>query len=194
MRALTRATKLAKRMMDFVRATPDARPAIIDVGECLGDFEVLLRKVVPVTTRVEMNVRATARVEACRLQLETAILNLVVNARDASPIDGVIRVDVDVVETHGASGGGTYVLVSVEDEGAGVPPEVMGRLFEPFFTTKPPGKGTGLGLSNFRSFVDSAGGFMRIQSEVGQGTKVQLYLPVAQGGVQGLELKPGLCG
>jgi signal transduction histidine kinase len=117
-------------------------------------------------------------------QLENAILNLAVNARDAMPGGGrlIIRTaDVAFDEASAtapeAAPAGRYVMISVSDNGQGMTPEVRDKAFEPFFTTKEEGQGTGLGLSQIHSLVRQSGGHVRIASEVGRGTTVTLYLP-----------------
>jgi len=115
------------------------------------------------------------------VQLEAAILNLAVNARDAMPDGGAIAIETSNVRvgpgTHADLEPGDYVLLSVTDTGAGMPPDVVARAVEPFFTTKGTGKGTGLGLSTVYGFLRQSGGTIRITSHPGQGTTVQLYLP-----------------
>src|SRR5205823_405005 len=117
-------------------------------------------------------------------QLESALLNLANNARDAMPEGGAIEIETGnaVVEPGQAAGygdlaPGEYVLVSVRDSGDGMPPDVLARAFDPFFTTKPMGQGTGLGLSMVYGFARQSGGSVRIESAPGQGTEVRLLLP-----------------
>jgi CheY-like chemotaxis protein len=117
-------------------------------------------------------------------QLENAILNLAINARDAMPDGGTVRVEVSNVVLdrsysilHPDVTPGSYVLVAVSDTGTGMPPEVAAQAFDPFFTTKRDGKGTGLGLSMVYGFVRQSNGHIRIDSAIGQGTSVKLYLP-----------------
>lgn len=119
-------------------------------------------------------------------QLENVILNLAVNARDAMPNGGVLTIktqnivlDASFTASYPSVAKGEYVVVSVADEGVGMPPEVIAKSFEPFFTTKEVGKGTGLGLSQAYGFVKQSGGEVTIDSEVGRGTTVSLYLPRA---------------
>ena len=119
-------------------------------------------------------------------QLENVLLNLVINARDA--MEGAGKVTI-ALENHTVDSTATaldpellpgeYVLIAVTDTGEGMPPEVIERAFEPFFTTKPEGKGTGLGLSMAHGFVRQSGGHIRIDSVMGQGTTISIYLPRA---------------
>jgi PAS domain S-box-containing protein len=117
-------------------------------------------------------------------QLESALLNLANNARDAMPEGGVLAIETgnttvspDHAGLYGDLKPGEYVLVSVRDDGAGMPPDVLARAFDPFFTTKPMGQGTGLGLSMVYGFARQSGGHVRIQSRPGEGTEVRLLLP-----------------
>jgi CheY-like chemotaxis protein len=118
--------------------------------------------------------------------LENAIINLVVNSRDAMPVGGRItielgnvEIDEGYVERNPDAKTGDYVAIAVTDTGTGMPAEVVERVFEPFFTTKEAGKGTGLGLPTIYGFVRQSGGHVKIESEVGGGTVVRIYIPRA---------------
>ena len=117
-------------------------------------------------------------------QLESAVLNLAVNARDAMPHGGKLTIrtanvtlDPSYVRLHEGLQPGDYAVISVSDTGSGMPPDVLARVFEPFFTTKPIGQGTGLGLSMIYGFAKQSGGHVRLHSQLGQGTEVSLYMP-----------------
>ena len=127
------------------------------------------------------------RVRADPSEVENAVLNLAINARDAMPDGGKLVIETKNVrldeerrgQRKSACTPGDYVRLSVSDTGVGMSPEVLARVFEPFFTTKEPGKGTGLGLSVIYGFVKQSGGHVTIYSEVGKGTTVNIYLPRA---------------
>jgi signal transduction histidine kinase len=133
-------------------------------------------------------------------QLENAILNLAINARDAMPEGGQLTVSVSTAEldardtaaTPGVEAG-RYVVIAVSDTGVGMAPEVMDKVFEPFFTTKPIGQGTGLGLSMVYGFARQSGGQVRVHSQLGQGTRVSLYLPVSDSDADALGEGRPLC-
>jgi PAS domain S-box-containing protein len=120
---------------------------------------------------------------ADQTQLELALMNLIINARDAMPEGGTIKVTVRndrLLHDPGGAQPGDYVVFEVADEGGGIAPELLERVMEPFFTTKPVGKGTGLGLSMVYGFAQQSGGTIRIESELDQGTRVQIWLPRAR--------------
>src|SRR6202007_714212 len=117
-------------------------------------------------------------------QLESAILNLAINARDAMPSGGKLTIetanaalDEDYARSQGDMGAGQYAMIAVTDTGAGMAPDVVAKAFDPFFTTKGVGKGTGLGLSQVYGFIKQSGGHVKIYSELGEGTTIKLYLP-----------------
>ncbi len=178
-----RAATLTQRLLAFSRQQPLA-PEVVDINKMVGGMSELLDRSLGELVRLEMVLAAGLwRVKADPAQLESAILNLAVNARDAMPKGGRLT-----IETSNASIDqkysreyalipGQYVLVAVTDNGIGIPDDVVGKVFDPFFTTKEVGKGTGLGLSQVYGFVRQSGGHVKIYSEVDVGTTVKIYLP-----------------
>ena len=181
--AARRAAALTHRLLAFSRRqTLDPKPT--DVNRLVAGMEELIRRSVGPSITVETVGSAglwPALVDPP--QLENALLNLCINARDAMPNGGRITIETANrwLDRHGARTHdmppGQYLSLCVSDTGTGMPPEVIARVFEPFFTTKPIGEGTGLGLSMIYGFAKQSGGQVRIYSEVGQGTTVCVYLP-----------------
>jgi PAS domain S-box-containing protein len=181
--ASSRAATLTHRLLAFSRQqTLD--PKAIDANRLVSNMEELVRRTVGPSIDIETVLAAGLWPCFCDPnQLENAILNLCINARDAMPDGG--RVTVETANTwvdHVAAierdmPRGQYVAICVTDTGTGMPPEVAARAFDPFFTTKPAGKGTGLGLSMIYGFAKQSNGQVRIYSEMGHGTTVKLYLP-----------------
>ena len=181
MEGATRAAALTRRLLSFARAEPLLPEAIAParlVEEMLDLADRALGERIIVNT-IEPDEEWLVRAD--RNQLDNAILNLAVNARDAMDGAGELTIAIDnVVLRTGqveALPAGDYVRIAVEDTGRGIPPEHLHRVFEPFFTTKPLGKGTGLGLSQIFGFARQSGGDVVIDSTVGVGTTVSLYLP-----------------
>ena len=159
-------------------------PKLVNANELISEFLGLIRQAVGGACEVKL--RTDERLWLCHVDpslLETALLNLALNGRDAMPDGGVLEIETrNVVLDEGAVAGcvpGPYVRLSVADNGCGMPPEVRDRVFEPFFTTKEVGKGTGLGLSMVYGFVRQSDGHVTIESTEGVGTTVALYLPKA---------------
>lgn len=181
--AAQRASSLTHRLLAFSRQqTLDPKPT--DVNRLVLGMEDLLRRTVGPAVAIEVIGAAdlwTALVDAS--QLENSLLNLCINARDAMPDGGHIRITTANQRLNQRAAAaqqmpeGEYLSLSVTDSGTGIPPEVVSRVFEPFFTTKQPGEGTGLGLSMVYGFAKQSGGLVRIYSEVGRGTTVCIYLP-----------------
>jgi len=172
---------LTKRLLTFARRRR-LTPEVLDVNEMILNLTEILQRTLgepyALTTVLAGNLWRT-RADAS--ELENAILNLAINARDAMPGGGDLVIESRNVsaEEAGIADGGEFVLVSVSDTGYGMPPHVLERAFEPFFTTKEPGRGTGLGLSSVYGFAEQSGGHATIESSPGQGTTVNLYLPRA---------------
>lgn len=185
LQALEKAKTLVSHMLAFARRQPHA-PEPIDAGRLLRDLSGLLRRGLRENIAIETVVGAgTWTVTVDRLQLETALINLAVNAGDAMPDGGRLTIEtancfLDENYAAAQSDGlraGQYVAFQVSDTGSGMAPDVAAKAFDPFFTTKPPGQGTGLGLSQVYGFAKQSGGHVKIYSEPGQGTTVKLYLP-----------------
>ena len=179
-----RAAELTHRLLAFSRRQPlDPKP--VDANQLISRASDLLVRSLGERVKVE-TVRSAGLwlTEVDPAELEAAVINLAINARDAMPDGGKVTIEtsnafLDDAYCHQYEGvsPGQYVLISVSDEGAGMPKEVLDRAFEPFFTTKEPGLGTGLGLSQVYGFVKQSGGHTNIYSEVGVGTTVKIYLP-----------------
>jgi CheY-like chemotaxis protein len=189
MKGARRAATLTQRLLAFSRRQPlDPKP--IDVNALVSGMSDLLHRSLGETVAVETVVAAGLwRVEADANQLENAVLNLAVNARDAMPEGGKLTIetantmlDEAYARAHAEVRPGQYVVISVSDTGAGMDRETAERVFEPFFTTKEVGKGTGLGLSMVYGFVKQSGGHVKIYSEPLVGTTVRIYLPRLIGG------------
>jgi CheY-like chemotaxis protein len=175
--AAERGSDLNQKLLAFGRRQ-SLRPKAVRLDEVVHGIAPLLRRTLGEHIELETGgsiSRAIALVD--RTQLESAILNLAVNARDAMPEGGTLRLEIEEVASSG--GNVEYVSLTVLDTGTGIPPDVLGHVFEPFFTTKQVGKGSGLGLAMVHGFVEQSGGHVTIQSEVGHGTAVTILLPAA---------------
>jgi light-regulated signal transduction histidine kinase (bacteriophytochrome)/CheY-like chemotaxis protein len=196
MRASARATALVNRLLSFSRRqTLDPRP--VNLEQLVpAAVELIGRAVGPAIAVTTMIAEDTWMAHCDANELDNALLNLAINARDAMPHGGSIVMTVENIEIDDATGTmlyevtpGQYVLLSVIDTGAGMSAEIVSRVFEPFFTTKPLGEGTGLGLSMVYGFVKQSHGHIGILSVPGQGTTVKIYLPRHHGaGGQELQL------
>lgn len=189
--AAMQARELTKRLLAFARKQP-LRPTSVDVGALVEGMGSLLKRTIGEHIVLSLDEDPGSKpwnVLADRSQLEFAILNLVINARDALGPGGnvTIRVRNRVIDSTELVGTddiepGEYVDIMIEDNGSGMSPEVAARAIEPYFSTKPPGVGSGLGLSQVYGFVKQSGGHFRIHSEPGKGTIVHMYLPRAKAG------------
>jgi PAS domain S-box-containing protein len=185
--AAQRGAELTSRLLAFARQQP-LEPKTTDVARLVSDFAPILRRSLSENIDLEIVPEDglwTATVDPG--QLETALLNLVINARDSMGGGGRltitarnVRLDEEFVRTNEGVTAGPYVMVSISDTGSGMPPDVSARAFEPFFTTKEVGKGNGLGLSMVYGFAKQSGGHVKIDSACGEGTTVRLYLPRSQ--------------
>lgn len=188
-RAAQRGAALTGQLLAFARQQP-LTLEILDINQVIASFEAVLRRAVPDASSFVISKGPIGRVRTDLSQFESALLNLVINARDALGNEGLIS-----LETQQAVLGennidqipaGSYAVISVSDNGSGMPPEVVARALEPFFTTKPVGKGTGLGLSQVYGLMQQSGGQLVIRSALGEGTRISLYFP-AQPGEHGME-------
>jgi PAS domain S-box-containing protein len=184
MRGSRRAESLTQRLLAFSRQTPLA-PKPVDIGRLVGGLSDLLRRTLGEHVMVETVLGGGLwRANVDPNQLEVAIINLAVNARDAMPKGGKLTLETANVfldESYAASQvevvPGQYVMIAVTDSGSGMTPDVLAKAFDPFFTTKDVGHGTGLGLSQVYGFAKQSGGHVKIYSEIGEGTTVKLYFP-----------------
>ena len=182
--AARNAAELTRSLLTFARRQP-LKPEILDLNEAVRGLEPMLARLLGEDLALTLKPASTAcLVNVDVAQLETAIVNLGVNARDAMPQGGLLVLETGMAvldDSYAALNPdvrpGRYATLSVSDTGVGIPPENLSRAFEPFFTTKEPGKGTGLGLSMVYGFVRQSGGQIKIYSEVGHGTAVKMYFP-----------------
>ena len=186
--AVKRGKDLTSHLLSFARRQT-FETAVLDLAEMLPKFEEMLKR----SLRGDIEIRTRVDSGPCRVhvdpgELELALLNLGVNARDAMPDGGVLSLAIRRVELFGGADNdglrGTFVALELADTGVGIPPDALRHVFDPFFTTKGPGKGTGLGLSQVYGFARQSGGTATIHSQPGQGTKITIYLPATDEPVQ----------
>jgi PAS domain S-box-containing protein len=201
MRATLRGADLTQRLLAYARRQP-LQPRRTDINQLVDNVAEILTRTLGET--IQLETRLGSDVWATQIdpgQLENALINLAVNARDAMPKGGALTIETLNADVDSGAGGlgddvapGAYVLIAVSDTGVGMAPAVIERAFEPFFTTKETGKGSGLGLSMVYGFVRQSGGYVKIYSEVGRGTTVKLYLPRAAGDDQAVQAPRALDG
>jgi PAS domain S-box-containing protein len=187
--AAERGASLTQLMLAYARRQA-LEPSTFDLNEVVTRMNALLRRTIGENVEVELRLEKSLwSVTADIRQMETAILNIVLNARDAMPQGGKLTVETANVDLSGDYAAqnvevnpGHYVMMALSDTGTGIAPAMRDRIFEPFFTTKPVGKGTGLGLSMVYGFVKQTGGHIQVYSEVGLGTCIKIYLPRAEAG------------
>jgi len=197
-KTVARGAELIRRLLAFARQQP-LDPSIINLNDRVPDISKMLQQTLGEGIRVSTALADGlwfTRVDA--VQLEDALINLAINARDAMPKGGDLTIrtanvhlDERYASQHPGAAAGDYVMLSVTDTGRGMSPEVVIRATEPFFTTKPQGQGTGLGLSMIYGFARQSGGHLEIESKVGAGTVVKLYLPRNEPGVTGADAEAG---
>ncbi len=187
LRATERGAELTRRLLAFSRRQA-LSPQAVDVNALIGEMTELLGRTLGETVRIETALRADTRAAFVDAgQLENALLNLAVNARDAMPEGGTLTISAENIRADAGDPAcveaelvpGEYVLLTVSDTGVGMPAHVAARVFEPFFTTKEAGKGSGLGLSMVYGFVRQSGGHIKLDTVPGQGTAVKMMLPAA---------------
>jgi len=189
-RAARRGAELTSKLLAFSRRQV-LQPSALDVGGMLHSLADMLRRTLDQRITIDVDIAAPGPVVlADPGQLEAALLNIAINARDAMPNGGSLRIRAEVLpelpagmeDSADASGraGLGFVAISIADSGVGMSDDVKERAFEPFFTTKPPGRGTGLGLSTVYGFVKQSRGALRVDSEPGAGTTLTLYLPAQE--------------
>jgi PAS domain S-box-containing protein len=193
-----RAAALTHRLLAFSRRqTLDPKPT--DVAKLTRAMEELIGRSMGPSITVEGAMAEALWTTLCDPnQLESSLLNLAINARDAMPDGGTLSIqgvnltlDARAAARAGGMAPGQYVAITVSDTGTGMSPDVLARVFEPFFTTKPLGQGTGLGLSMVYGFARQSGGHVRVESTLGAGTQVRLYLPRHEGGMATEAAQPG---
>ena len=179
--ASRRGAALTRQLLSFSRRQP-LNPEVIDVAATIKELEPILRSTVGPQVRLELALAhdlGLVRVDTSEFEL--ALLNVVLNARDAIQQDGVVTISAENRQLDGGNApdglSGAFVVIAVRDSGQGIAPDVLSRVFDPFFTTKAVGKGTGLGLSQVHGFSHQSGGSVTIDSTPGRGTLVTLYLP-----------------
>jgi PAS domain S-box-containing protein len=174
--ATRRGAALTSQLLTFARRQ-SVNPRVINLSDRIEAIREVLDTGVGTSVRLALDLdRPIWPVTVDVSELETAIVNLVINARDAMPSGGTITIATrNTTADHPEDG--DFVAISVEDSGQGIAPDVLDKIFDPFFTTKPIGKGTGLGLSQVHGFAHQAGGTVKVESELGRGTKVTILLP-----------------
>ena len=182
--AAKRGAALTSQLLTFARRQ-SVNPQVVNFAERINAVREVLDTGVGGAVRLQFDIdRNIWPVMVDVSELETALINLVINARDAMPAGGTIVVAAHNQDSSRATDEGDYVAITVQDWGVGIPPDLLDKIFDPFFTTKPIGKGTGLGLSQVHGFVHQAGGKVKVTSKLGKGTQVTILLPRANASLQ----------
>jgi CheY-like chemotaxis protein len=175
--ATKRGAALTNQLLTFARRQ-SVNPQPIDIAERIASIREVLDAGVGSAVRLAFDIEPDAwTITADVSELETALLNLVINARDAMPDGGTVTISARNTVLDEPSLAGDFLAISITDTGLGIPGDVLDKIFEPFFTTKPIGKGTGLGLSQVHGFAHQAGGTVKVASELGKGTSFTILLP-----------------
>ena len=163
----------------------EGQHVVLQVERVIWRVKKFIEKTLPKSIEIQTNIAEDLwEINGDSTQIDRVLMNLCVNARDAMADGGILRIGAEnlLVDEHYAqmnleAQAGFYVVITVSDTGHGIPPEIIERIFEPFFTTKQPETGTGLGLSTLSGIVKNHGGFVKVYSEVGEGTEFKVYLP-----------------
>lgn len=182
--SIQHSSNMVKQILSFSRGVGGEEKKVL-VQELVAEMAKMIKETFPRSIKVSMNVSdSLPPVMGNSTQIYQVLLNLCVNARDAMPQGGSLNITAQNIRLNAESLPqdrglipGAYVLLKVEDTGSGIPSELLEKIFEPFFTTKSPGRGTGLGLSTIMGIIKTHGGFLEVQSKVGQGTTFKVYLP-----------------
>ena len=198
MHAAMRGAELTKQLLSYARRAT-LRPERVRLSSFFQNLQPLLTRTIGKRYDLQLQLRHDGTAFIDPAQLENAIINLVINARDAMANGGTIQVATSLTAVAAADAGvpddlapGNYLLISVADSGTGIPPDVLAHVFEPFFTTKDVGRGSGLGLSMVYGFAKQSGGQATISSDMGRGTTVRLFLPLVDGGEPAIPVQAGL--
>ncbi len=186
--AAQRGVGMVKQVLTFARGGVEGQHVSLQVNYLINEIEKIIKETFPRSIRIAIHLpKGLWPVLGDATQLHQVLMNLCVNARDAMPNGGTLtlemensRIDEQYARMHTEARAGNYVMLSVSDTGSGIPPEIKDKIFEPFFTTKEIGKGTGLGLSTVQGIIRQHGGFIKVYSETGRGTKFQIYLPAQE--------------
>ena len=181
-----RAAALTRELLTFARRQP-LRPRAVQLNTIIQDLMSLLDKVIGKDIEIRVEPGNLQAVKAEPAQMEQVLMNICLNARDAMPDGGMLRIKTEMIllddsfcQFYPGVAAGAYVVLSISDTGSGMSPEVRERIFEPFYTTKERGKGSGMGLATVYGVVRQHGGFIHVYSEIGQGTLFHVYLPALE--------------
>lgn len=199
--ASLKAGDLTRQLLAFSRQQV-LEPKVVSLNALIHDVDQIIDRALGEQVNVRLNLSDDVNVFLDPSQLQSAIVNLAVNGRDAMPYGGTLSIESriaqvdDMLAEELGCGAGEYVAVSISDTGAGIAADEIAHVIEPFYTTKPIGQGTGLGLSMVFGFVHQSGGGMKIASELGQGTRIELYLPLSDAAIEDMpdspEVSPGI--
>jgi PAS domain S-box-containing protein len=191
---IQRGAALTRQLLTFARRQ-QVNSALLNVSDTVAAVREVLKMGLGSAVQLAVQIPDdTWSVLADPTELETALMNLVLNARDAMPEGGEVRIVAHNRRLEENEHRGEYVCITVADNGVGIPEDVIAKVFDPFFTTKPVGKGTGLGLSQVHGFANQAGGSVTVKSRLGQGTKVTICLPRGEGRPAAIEIEPVVTG